>query len=1246
MDFYRIRERTLKNGSVEVYPDFTVCRSNDLMVRGKSFYAIWDEEKGLWSTDEYDVQRLVDKELDDYADNVQTEGRVFVRHLGDFGDKSWREFRSYLAHLSDNAVQLDSELVWENTKVQKSDYVSKRLPYSLKDGDCSSFLELMSTLYAEEELEKLLWSIGAVVSGDSRHIQKFIVLYGSAGSGKSTVLNIIQKLFQGYYTTFEARALVGSSNAFATEAFKLNPLVAIQHDGDLSKIEDNTKLNSIVSHEEIVINEKYKPSYSARVNSFLFMGTNTPVKITDSKSGIIRRLIDVQPSGNKIPFQHYQVLMSRIEFELGAIAKYCLDYYLQRGPAYFDKYRPKRMMQKTDIFYNFVEDQYFDFVDGITLGSAYAIYKDYCDNALIRNPLPMYKFKDEFMNYFHEFHDRVQINGERVRSWYSGFKVEMFEQQEPEDERVISISFDSEDSLIDELYADCPAQYSSDNGTPSMRWADVSTTLKDIDTSREHYVRIPENHIVIDFDLKDESGNKSVERNLEEASKWPPTYGEYSKSGSGVHLHYIYNGDVSELARLYSDGVEIKVFTGLASLRRRLSRCNTVDIREIEGLPKKETKVIDRGKVASEKGLRSLVERNLRKEIHPGTKPSIDFIYKILEDAYSDGIEYDLRDMRQKVLTFAMNSTNQSEYCVKLVAKMKFKSADEAETDPEGFSDDSKLVFFDCEVFPNLFLVNWKYHGSDNIVRMINPEPYEIEKLFDMKLVGFNNRRYDNFMLYGRFMGYNNEQLYRLSKGIIENSKNTGMSEAYNISYTDVYDFANTKMSLKKWEIELGIHHKELGLPWDEPVPEEKWVEVAEYCDHDVIATEAVFEHLREDWIARQVLAELSGLTVNHSTNQHTARIIFGKNKHPQDQFVYTDLSKEFPGYKYDFGRSTYRGEETGEGGYVYSEPGMYENVALLDVASLHPTSMEILNIFGDVYTKRFSNIKQARVAVKHGDWEKADILLDGKLKPIVERLRKQGVEVDHKSMAFALKIPINSVYGLTSAKFENPFRDIRNKDNIVAKRGALFMIDLKHYVQELGYQVIHIKTDSIKIPNADDHIIQKVIEFGKKYGYDFEHEATYDRICLVNDAVYIAHDSDGWHATGAQFAEPYVYKTLFTREPVVFKDLCVTKSVQTALYLDFNEDLPEGEHAYSFVGKVGLFTPVVAGSGGGILLRKGDGDNYTSAAGTKGYRWKEADAISSTDKFEEVDMSYFNKLADDALAKISEFGDAEGFRA
>ena len=256
-------------------------------------------------------------------------------------------------------------------------------------------------------------------------------------------------------------------------------------------------------------------------------------------------------------------------------------------------------------------------------------------------------------------------------------------------------------------------------------------------------------------------------------------------------------------------------------------------------------------------------------------------------------------------------------------------------------------------------------------------------------------------------------------------------------------------------------------------------------------------------------------------------------------------------------------------------------------------------------------------------------------------------------------------MYGLTSAKFDNPFRDIRNKDNIVAKRGALFMINLKHVVQEQGFTVAHIKTDSIKIPNATPEIIALVMEYGKRYGYNFEHEATYGRMCLVNDAVYIAKYADTdwcqnaygyspkdctkhggqWTATGAQFAVPYVFKTLFSREEIAFEDLCETKSVTSSLYLDMNEDLPEDEHRYRFVGKVGQFCPILPGKGGGLLLREKDG-KYSAATGSKGYRWLESEMVRVLGKEADIDRSYYRKLADDAVQTISQYGDFEGFTA
>lgn len=1282
LDFVRVKERSVKRGLIEIYPDFQVCRSRDLMIRGKSFYAIWDEAAGLWSTDEYDVQRLVDADIYEYYKRMpEQEGVVKLRLMSNFSSRSWAEFKNYLKNLSDNAHTLDDKLTFSNTKVKKTDYVSRRLPYPLESGDYSAYDELIGKLYSPDERAKIEWAVGAVVAGEAKDIQKFVVLYGEAGTGKSTVLNIVQKLFPGYYTTFEAKALASNNNAFATEVFKANPLVAIQHDGDLSRIEDNTKLNSIISHEEMTMNEKFKPSYTARTNCFLFMGTNRPVKITDAKSGVIRRLIDVRPTGEKFAPKKYHQLMAKIDMELGAIAQHCLEVYQGMGRDYYSAYRPFEMILKTDVFFNFIEEncEVFAKEDGVSLSRGYDMYKAYCDSALVEYKLAKYKFREEMKNYFREFLDVTRVEGRQVRNYYRGFLGEKFglkvekeakpeANAEPETSEP-ALELSETKSLLDEVLAECPAQYANESGTPEKRWASVKTRLRDLDTSKLHYVQPNDaHHIVIDFDLRDAAGNKSREMNLRAAAKWPATYAELSQGGNGVHLHYIYPGDPDTLSPVYAEGIEIKVFKGNASLRRRVSRCNAIPVAAFTGsLPTKRAKKVKNFEgIQTERSIRKQIEQNLRKEVHANTKPSMDFIYKIVEDAYNAGVQYDISDLRPALFAFAAGSTNQADQCIKLLKQMHLKGKDgtyevnvyQVDLGNPYSGPDDGIVFFDVEVFPNLFLVVWKERGVDECHRMINPTSSEVEELMKKRLVGFNCRRYDNHILYGRYLGYSNEKLYQLSRAIIEGGKRmkVAFGEAYDISYTDVYDFSSEKKSLKKFEIELGIHHQELGLPWDQPVPEDKWNLVAEYCENDVRATEAVFEARKGDWVARQILADLAGMNVNSTTNSLTERIIFGSDRNPQSQFNYRFMGAEeaedcnytrfdsegrplFPGYKYEGGKSTYRGEEVGEGGYVYAEPGMYRNVALLDVASMHPSSVIAEKLFGDYYTARFKELLDARIAIKHGEFDRARKMMDGKL---AKHLGDHPERVQ-KSLTLALKIAINSVYGLTAAKFPNSFRDPRNIDNIVAKRGALFMVNLKHEVQERGFTVAHIKTDSIKIPNATPEIIQFVMDYGKKYGYTFEHEDTYERMCLVNNAVYIAREQDGtWSPTGAQFAHPYVFKTLFSHEKIEFSDLCEAKSVSGdgEIYIVYGEGDAEQRQ---YVGRTGLFCPVLPDAGGGQLKRIA-GEKSSFVTGTSDYLWMESEEIVKRGLQSKIDMQYFYGLVADARGNMAKFGDVDSF--
>lgn len=1347
---------------IEVYPTFIIGKTKDLMIRGKDFYAIWNDDTKLWTIDETEAIAMMDHQLDIFAEEHQDDfGKivkynnpvVYIKHLYESETGYIDQWHKYVQkQLRDRWKQLDSEIIFADQETTRTDYASKKLNYSLDpNGKTDAYDKLFHTLYSDDELQKLEWAVGSIVAGDSPKIQKMIAIYGDPGTGKTTYLKLIEMLFGQYCTTFKSSDLVGDKNQFALEPFRDNPLVAIDEEAKLGYVKDITILNSIVSHDRMRINEKYKATYEQSIQSFVFIATNEPVDINSSKSGMNRRLIDVRPTGTTVKPHEYDKLMDQLQYELGAIAYHCLQVYKKLGKDHYRRYEPREMKTETDDFYNFISDELYPVElemgkqEGIELSAIWRAYKTFCEDMNVRYPVPYKKIKGELRGYFRGFKERAKTSdGHYVRNWYYDFNknsiglgnsvVKEKDIFDDADDFWLKFHESNGSSIFDKEFANCPAQMAVEdektgNIRPEHAWAKCTSKLQDIDTSKLHYAKLPDNVIFFDFDeVDEETGKKSLEKNLELVkNEWdgPPTYAETSKSGNGIHLVYFYNGDISKLAPRIGKKIEVKTMKGNSSMRRKLIFCNDLPIATISGgLPLKEDKpkMVEENVVKNEKHLRNLVIKGLQKKVFPNTKPSVDFIKKVTDEAYDGGVKYDISDLKPAVMAFAANATNSSEYCLNVFDDIHFKSEDDFEDSNEqnvdnevveGGPEDNR-TFFDIEVFPNLLLICWKYLGEGHQTHdMINPTPGEVEDLIKThKLIGFNNRSYDNHVIYARAMGYNNQQIFELSQAIIskDNKHRPTFGEAWNLSYADVYDFCSKKQSLKKWEIELGIFHKENEYPWDQPLNESHWQEVISYCHNDVAATEAVWNARYQDFVAREILSKLSGLSVNHTTRQHATKIIFGNDKHPK--LVYTDLSKEFPGYEFcktgiDKSRYTgkigsrhqsiYLGEDPSEGGYVYAEPGIYEHVALDDVESLHPHSIIALNAFGE-YTKRFEDILEARLAIKHHDYEKAGKLFGGQLKPFLD------TDENADKLQKALKIVINSVYGFTSATFDNPFKDPRNVDNIVAKRGALFMIKLKHEVQEKGFTVAHVKTDSIKIPNATDDILDFCQSEAKKYGYHFDHEATFEKFCLVNESTYICKVEYGkegdagpgeWSATGAQFQVPYVFKKFFGNSKMkkgdfTFDDFCETKTVEGAMYLDCNEGLPDVSkweklkdiretdpekrtkreqiifdensqmsdkeldsriakgHNYIFIGKVGRFTPVKDGVGGGYLVREQNGKKV-AVTGTKRkngvpYRWMESSTVQSLDMMNSIDISYYEELADEARKTIEKFGNFDEF--
>ena len=579
MDFLdvSVKKFTSNNRTVdyEVSPDFIFGDAKDLVVKGSKFYAYWNGS--FWDTKQknlfYDIDSLLwrkARELEDGRPGL----RIDVKEIRKASAGKFRLFADFCKACETSDISFNQKVLFADHKMQRRDYATTQLTYSPQEGEAVAFKELIGTLYLPKELDKILWFMGALFTNNMYKIEKFMYLYGSKGSGKGTVLKIFRMLFQEYCGTIDLKLLT-SADQFATGQIQEVPLL-IDEDTDISHIYNDTPLLKLTSHETISVNKKFKEPYDVRFIGLLITASNQRYKVRNVDSGITRRAIVVNPSGRKVSHTKYNQLMTQIKYELPYIANMAIQRFEELGFDYYDDYFDVDMAEQTDHIFDFMRTNAIHMQHGITLKQISELYREYLEDMGWKTDGYKATIKREALRYFDTMLKDSHIDGMRVNNYFKGFRwnvafpegvvgtTEANDTVIPDD----WLDFNYHNEVFNKLAAEYPAQLALRNGNPSDKWDNVVTTLSDIKTSKLHWVKVPLNHIIIDFDLKDESGNKNLELNVEAASKFPPTYAELSKSGQGIHLHYIYDGNVNELNNLVDKHIEIKVYKGNASLRR------------------------------------------------------------------------------------------------------------------------------------------------------------------------------------------------------------------------------------------------------------------------------------------------------------------------------------------------------------------------------------------------------------------------------------------------------------------------------------------------------------------------------------------------------------------------------------------------------------------------------------------------------------------------------------------------------
>lgn len=1246
MDFYDIaivEEETPRTLKTTIRPIFRTIGVTDIIIDNKdgSVSYWWDETNQRWSSSQDALMLAIDANLKKATYEYKAANqfaKTVTNYLDNSDSPSYKSFTQALRSVRTKKPAFDNHILFSDHTIEREDYATTKLSYRPDPTvDITTFLDGMHIFYDEENLRKLLWFIGATLTGDISKLQKFAYLYGRAGSGKGTTIKIIQMLFPKPYSgQISLEKLTGKSE-FAFDGVRDIP-VLFDPEVNLTKMTNDTPLLALTAHEPISVNKKFRDPETITFNGFLIAASNQPVRVRNIDAGITRRLIDIYQTGNKMSNSTYNEFMSNIPSQLPGIAAHAISIFKQLGPSYFNGYVSLTMLQQTNFMYRFVKEQHDQFLEPMPLSLAYELYNNFVnsDNAQFSMS------RSEFQNEFQRFYDHVdtgsnqRYHGIQGKVWFVGF-------QEPENmvesaPTVESPDFESTFNYFES--SDVPAQYASDNGTPTTKWDENHTIASELDQTKLHYIQ--QQLIVVDIDhILDTSLNP-----------FQPTYGELSRSQTGIHFYYTYDGSLPVKSQRISPSVELKVYTGKQAIRRQFTKSN--GIKNLTGLTDsdldpyfKENKMYNEkfdSFVSNERQLRALITKALRKEIHDATKPNIDFIEKVITEAHDAGLIYNITDMQSDILTFAMSSTHQAQAAVSKVQKLISSGllSTEPNTDDAPLvpnvqpNENSPIMFYDVEVFKNVFMFSYK-EGDSEPQTLINPTQTELSELVTNKrLIGFNNYRYDDYIIYYALQGYSTEQLYGVSNTIINGKGSSGLAfAAHDLSYADIFDFATKKQSLKAWEVELGLPYDEVELDWTAPLPEDSIQRVAAYNRNDVSATAFLFDKLQDEFDVRLALSQLSGLPVNRTGNAHATAIIYTHNNadgtvthvKPSNAYTtYTDLSETFPGYTFDpFNGSSYLGQDPSEGGYVYTKPGVYQRVIELDITQMHPTSIVRLNYFGE-FTANYEAVLHASVALKHGDIDEALRLIPG-LKGLVNKS-------NYKVIRKALKLVLVSAYGMTSAKFDNALRNPRNADNIIAKRGALFMLTLKEKLLNEGIEVVHIKTDSIKIADPTPEIISEIFAFGESYGYEFEIADRYSPFVLIDKAQLIGVEADenfnqvvptSYHAIGTKFINPYSFKSLFTHEDFVLGDY--RRTIQSRVGSLYLNDL--------FIGRIGAFVAATPEHGGGnLLIRKSDYDvtGKTSApSGTKNHTFKRYETASISD----IDFSYYEDFNRDLIKSI-----------
>jgi putative DNA primase/helicase len=175
-----------------------------------------------------------------------------------------------------------------------------------------------------KDVEQLLYESIGYSMLKTNELQKAFLLVGSGRNGKSTFLDLVKEILGRENTT--AIAFKDLANNFRASAMN-NKLASLAGDISSAPLTDSDLVKSIISGEEIMVEQKYKDAHAKSMFATLFFAANKLPRTPDQSFGFYRRL-------TIIPFIADLNAVSRVDglvFKQKLLNQDSLDYAAYKG---------------------------------------------------------------------------------------------------------------------------------------------------------------------------------------------------------------------------------------------------------------------------------------------------------------------------------------------------------------------------------------------------------------------------------------------------------------------------------------------------------------------------------------------------------------------------------------------------------------------------------------------------------------------------------------------------------------------------------------------------------------------------------------------------------------------------------------------------------------------------------------------------------------------------------------------------